>query len=196
MSSDGAYGYLAKIMGNLNVTMKDIGKFTDDIEKINNVLKDFLEETDIEELAKLAQQIAELSESLGGLLEEFGDKLGDALKERIEKFVKPGGTLDDAVKKANIGEHTNWKDLAADPAACKKMQDYLTATAGGGVGEGATSLITNISQLLGALTTVNQGQLEKLNMTTKKVDSLTKLFSSAITMFKGLTQTLTQYSGS
>lgn len=202
MSKDGAYGYLASVMSNLNATMKEIKKYTQGLTDINNSLSKFMKETDPEKQLELLKEIQKSRNDIRELLKANPETFGEDLRNKINDFVKPEGTLDDLLRKGSYNTLDGtiyWSQPPGEPLKpdyMKQLQDYLTSSSGGAAGEGVTTTISEISNLLGAVNTHNQAQLEKLNMITKKIDALTKLFSSAITMYKGLIQTLTQYSGS
>lgn len=205
MSKDGAYGYLANVMDNLNKTMKEIKKYTDDLTDINNYLSKFMDEPVPAKQLEYLKEIQKARDDIRKMLNENPETFGEDLREKLHNLVKQGGTLDNLVSEgtglhglddlitvSRTPEHEN----GIETGHLKKLQDYMTSASGGSAGEGVTTTVSEISNLLGAVNTHNQAQLEKLNMITKKIDALTKLFSSAITMNKGLIQTLTQYSGS
>lgn len=196
MSSEGSYGYLAEIMGNLNKTMKEIGEVLDDMKGLNDKLSDFMSAEDPESLLELAREIRDLRESLSGLVKDKGDSLSDDIVERMNKYLDPKiGTLDQMVAGMGVEGVDTWDDILSNPDHCAKLQKYITADGGGAIPAPVTAAFNHYKGLVDTLTTQNSAQLQKLNMTTKKVDSLTKLFSAAVTMYKGITQTLTNYSG-
>lgn len=196
MSSDGAYGYLAEIMGNLNKTMKEIGEVLDNMKELNDKLSEFMSAKDPEELIGIAEEIGDLREALSSLVKGNDGSLSDDIITRMNKYLDPKtGTLDQMVAGMGIeGVHT-WDDLIGNSDNCAKLQKYITADGGGAIPAPVTAAFNHYKGLVDTLTTQNSAQLQQLNMTTKKVDSLTKLFSAAVTMYKGITQTLTNYSG-
>lgn len=197
MSGSGAYGFLAAIMGNLNITMGDVQKFVDTIKNLQDSLNDFMTQKDPTKLAQDAANIAADQKQLNGLTAEYGNKLGPDLVKAIDSFAADGtGSLDQAISSATSGADKSWEDLANDPKNLQKVQDYFTGPTGGSAPADATTVLKNISDLMGSLSTQNQAEVEKLNLETQKVDSLTKLFASSLTMYKGLIQTLTNFSGS
>ena len=196
MSGSGSYGFLAKIMANLGVSMADIKKFVNDMKAIQDDINDLMTNKDPAEQAKDAADISAKQADLNGLIKTYGSKLGPELIKSLNSFANPGGSLDKVISEATAGKYTNWSDIAKDPSALKDVQKYLTGAGGGSAPSGVTTVFKNMSDLMGSLNTQNQADVEKLNLTTKKVDSLTKLFAASITMYKGLNQTLTNFSGS
>lgn len=197
MSGSGAYGFLAAIMGSLNVTMGDIEKFVNTLKDLQDTLNDFMSQKDPTKMAQDAAKIASLQSQLNDLTSKYGGKLGQDLINALKSFSGPGtGSLDQAINDATGGADKSWSDLAKDPKNLQKVQDYFTGPKGGSAPAGATTVFKNMSDLMGSLNTQNQAEVEKLNLDTQKVDSLTKLFASSLTMYKGLIQTLSNYSGS
>ena len=197
MSGKGSYGYLAKIMANLGVSMADIKKFITAMKKLQDDINDFMKSKDKGDWASDAADIAKQEAALKGLLKQFGGKLGPDLVKSLGAFANTN--LDKVVSDATAGMDppcTTWADAASRPEALQKLHDFMTGPKGGSTPASVTTLIKNLSDLMNSLNTQNQGDIEKLNLATKKVDSLTKLFSASITMYKGLIQTLSNYSGS
>lgn len=190
-----SYHVLARNMSDINNLMKKISQFTDDVKSIQDDLSKLMDGKG--DLESITQDIVEKQKHLNELLIKEESALGSDMRRVLSDFIEKGkGSLDNLVDKATNGKCSNWEDASKDGAILDQVKKYMTGEGGGPAGEGITTVVQNISQLLGALNTQNQGQIEKLNMITKKVDASTKLFSSVITMYKGLTQTLTSYSGS
>lgn len=196
MSGSGSYGFLAKIMANLGVSMADVKKFVNDMKGIQDDINDFMTSKDPGQQSKDAADIAAKQADLNSLIQTYGSKLGPELIKSLQGFAGEGQSLDKVISDATKGGCISWKNLAVNPQFFKKVQDFLTGPGGGAAPAGVTTVFKNMSDLLGSLNTQNQADVEKLNLTTKKVDSLTKLFAASITMYKGLNQTLTNYSGS
>lgn len=194
---DSSYHVLANDMGNLSNLMKDIQKYSNIIKKINDDLNNLMNGTGNPQ--QIAQDIANQQKNLQDLLKNNKGAISPDLAKNIEDYCKPGGDLDQVVAAATKGMTppcSSWADAANNPAALQKIKDYLTNASGGSVGPAASTIFSTTSNLLGSLNTQDQAQVEKLNLLTQKVDSTTKLFSSCLTLFKGLTQTLTNFSGS
>ncbi len=199
MSGSGSYGFLAKIMANLGVSMADVKKFVNGIKGVQDSINDLMTNKNPALQSKDAADIAAKQSSLNSLIKTYGSKLGPELIKSLSSFSGLGQSLDEVVSEATKGMKTplpNWTAAADSPDALKAIQKYLTGPGGGSAPAGVTTVFKNMSDLLGSLNTQNQADVEKLNLTTKKVDSLTKLFAAAVTMYKGLNQTLTNYSSS
>lgn len=189
------YRVLATKMADLNGLMKKVGQFTDKIKDLQDEINKLMKGPENPE--EVALRIAQYQKELNELVEKQGDAIGDSLLEKIKGFSSSkSGSLDQIINEATLGKYNRWDQISSDDDALKKVQSYLSGQGAGGAPEGVSTVTQNMSSLLGALNTQNQAHLEKLNMVTKKVDAATKLFASAISLFKGLTQTLTQYSGS
>ncbi|MCH9631992.1 MAG: hypothetical protein S4CHLAM6_03150 [Chlamydiae bacterium] len=197
MSGSGSYGFLAKIMANLGVSMANIKKFVSDMKAIQDDMNDLMSNKSVSMQEDDARAIWDAQNNLNGLIKTYGSKLGSELRQSLSNFSNSGGSLDQVVSEATKGMSTplsNWKDASASSDAVAAIQKYLTGPGGGAAPAGVTTVFKNMSDLMGSLNTQNQADVEKLNLTTKKVDSLTKLFAASVTMYKGLNQTLTNYS--
>ncbi|MCH9631991.1 MAG: hypothetical protein S4CHLAM6_03140 [Chlamydiae bacterium] len=194
MSGGGSYGYLAKIMSNLGVSMANIKKFVKDMKTIQDDVNDLMTNKSPSEQGDDAQSISDAQKDLNSLIKQYGSKLGPELIKSLSAFASPGGSLDQIISEATKGACKSWSDVVSNPDDLQKVQEYLTGPGGGAAPAGVTTIFKNMSDLMGSLNTQNQADVEKLNLTTKKVDSLTKLFAASVTMFKGLNQTLTNYS--
>ncbi len=193
MSGQGAYGYLGDIMGNINDTLSDLQKFTSDVQKIQDDINQLMKNASTSNPSALVQDIAANQSDLQNLLAQYGDKLSPELIQDIKNFSTT--SLNDVVSEATSGKVLDWSDLSSNPAAIAQVQAYLTNESGGAAGQAATGVFKNMTDLLGGLNTQNSAQMEELNLITKKVDSLTQLFSSSATTFKTLIQLLTNYDG-
>ncbi len=194
---DSSYHVLADAMGNLSNLMKNVQQYTNIVKQINDDLNNLMNGTGNPQ--QIAQDLAQQQKNLQDLLNNNKGVLSPDLVKNIEDYCKPGGDLDQVVAAATKGMTppcSSWADAANNPAALQKIKDYLTNASGGSVGPAASTIFSTTSNLLGSLSTQNQAQVEQLNLLTQKVDSTTKLFASALTQFKGLIQTLTNYSGS
>ena len=197
MSGQGSYGFLAKIMANLDISMSNIKKFITAMKKLQDDINDFIKSKDKGAWASDAADIAKQQALLKGFINQYGGMLGPTLVKSLSDFADTN--LDKVVSDATAGMDppcTTWADAASRPEALQKLHDFMTGPKGGSTPASVTTLIKNLSDLMNSLNTQNQGDIEKLNLATKKVDSLTKLFSASITMYKGLVQTLSNYSGS
>lgn len=210
MSGQGAYGFLAKIMGEINGVMSNLKQYNADIQEIETALNDIMKNGGT---AADFQAVANGESDLNNLLGQPGAQqlLGDSLFNSLKQFCAPGtGSLDQLINAATGGSCTNWQDAAKaagasptqDPDDYKKFttwqQDltkYMTAPSGGAAPAPVTTVFSNISNLLGSLNTMNQAQMERLNLMSQKVDSCSKLFASCLTIYKGVAQTLTNYAG-
>lgn len=188
------YHVLAQKMGNINEILKEISSFNGDIQQIEDDLNKIMKGDG--NPADLANNIAKMQADLENLLQKDGSSLSPDLQKAIHQFCDSGtGSLDQLVKAATGGKDTTWAQAANDPNAMKQIAAYMNGTGGGATPAAVTTVFSNISGLMGSLNTMNQAQMESLNLLSQKVDSTSKLLASAMTMFQGISQLLTNYAG-
>ena len=154
--------------------------YTDRVAKVQAHLEKVLNRKGV--IKALGGKDSELYQAMQKIPNDFDGTLSEADGEKGDTFAQ----LADEFK-------TN-PDGAA--GVFNKFQGEINNESGGPTGKGATGLFSDLSNGMTSLNSQSSAQQAQLNLQTQKVSADSKLFSSALSIYRGMIPSMTTYSGS